>query len=62
MFITSTEEGINIAVAEPQQVRVVSSTGWVIFSGMVSQSVDVPLSTTGIYIVSGENEVHKIVY
>ncbi len=62
LFITSTEEGINIAVAEPQQVRVVSSTGWVIFSGMVSQSVDVPLSTTGIYIVSGENEVHKIVY
>ncbi len=62
LFITSTEEGINIAVTEPQQVRVVSSTGWVIFSGMVSQSVDVPLSTTGIYIVSGENEVHKIVY
>ena len=62
LFITSTEEGINIAVAEPQQVRVVSSAGWVIFSGMVSQSVDVPLSTTGIYIVSGENEVHKIVY
>ena len=62
LFITSTMEGINIAVAEPQQVRVLSSTGAVIFSGMVQTAVDVLLPTTGVYVITGENEVHKILH
>jgi hypothetical protein len=62
LFITSTATGINIAVAEPQQVRVMSSTGAVIFSGMVQTAVDVLLPTTGVYVITGENEVHKILY
>ena len=62
LFITSTEEGINIAVAEPQYVRVLSSTGAVLFSGMVQTAVDVALPTTGVYVITGENEVHKILH
>ena len=62
LFITSTATGINIAVAQPQQVRVMSATGAIIFSGMVQTAVDVTLPTTGVYVVAGENEVHKILY
>lgn len=62
LFITSTATGINIAVAEPQQVRVMSSTGAVLYSGMVQTAVDVALPTAGVYVVAGENEVHKILY
>ena len=62
LFITSTAEGINIAVAQPQQVRVMSATGAIIYSGMVQTAVDVTLPTTGVYVVAGENEVHKILY
>ena len=62
LFITSTVEGINIAVAEPQQVRVMSATGAIIFSGMVQTAVDVALPTTGVYVITGENEVHKILH
>ena len=62
LFITSTVEGINIAVAEPQHVRVLSSTGAVIYSGMVQTAVDVALPTTGVYVITGENEVHKILH
>ena len=62
LFITSTATGINIAVAQPQQVRVLSSTGAVIFSGMVQTAVDVLLPTTGVYVITGENEVHKILH
>ena len=62
LFITSTVEGINIAVAEPQHVRVLSSTGAVLFSGMVQTAVDVALPTTGVYVITGENEVHKILH
>ena len=54
--------GINIAVAAPQQVRVISSTGAVLYSGMVQTSVDVAIPTTGVYVVAGENEVQKILY
>lgn len=62
LFITETANGINIAVAEPQQVRVMSATGAIIFSGMVQTAVDVLLPTTGVYVVAGENEAHKILY
>ena len=62
LFITSTVEGINIAVAEPQYVRVLSSTGAVLYSGMVQTAVDVALPTTGVYVITGENEVHKILH
>ena len=62
LFITSTVEGINIAVAEPQQVRVMSATGAIIFSGMVQNAVDVLLPATGVYVITGENEVHKILH
>ena len=62
LFITATVAGINIAVAEPQQVRVMSATGAIIYSGMVQTAVDVTLPTTGVYVITGENEVHKILH
>ena len=62
MFITAIEGGINIAVAAPQVVRVLSSTGSVIFAGTITTATDVLLPTSGIYIISGENEVQKILY
>ena len=62
LFVTSIAGGINIAVAAPQQVRVISSTGAVLYSGMVQTSVDVAIPTTGVYVVAGENEVQKILY
>ena len=62
MFITAIEGGINIAVAEPQMVKVISSTGAVLFAGYVTTATDVQLPTHGIYIVSGENEVQKILH
>ena len=62
LFITETANGINIAVAEPQQVRVMSATGAIIYSGMVQTAVDVALPTTGVYVITGENEVHKILH
>ena len=62
LFVTSIAGGINVAVAAPQNVRVLSSTGAVIYSGYVTTAVDIQLPTTGIYIVSGENEVQKILF
>ena len=62
LFITSIAGGINVAVAAPQNVRVLSSTGAVIYSGYVTTAVDIQLPTNGIYIVSGENEVQKILF
>ena len=62
LFITSTIAGINIAVAEPQHVRVMSATGALLFNGMVQTSVDVALPTNGVYVITGENEVHKILH
>ena len=62
LFITDIVGGVNIAVAEPQQVRVMSATGSVIFSGMVQTAVDVTLPTAGVYVITGENEVHKILH
>jgi hypothetical protein len=54
--------GINVAVAAPQNIRVLSSTGSVIYSGFVQTAVDITLPANGIYIVSGENEVQKILF
>ena len=62
LFITDIVGGVNIAVAEPQQVRVMSATGAIIYSGMVQTAVDVLLPTTGVYVITGENEVHKILH
>lgn len=62
LFITAINGGINIAVAAPQQVRVISSTGAAIFSGYVTTAVDVSLPTNGVYVVAGETEVHKVFY
>ena len=62
MFITAIDGGINIAVAAPQVVRVLSSTGSLIFAGTITTATDVLLPTSGIYIISGENEVQKILF
>ena len=62
LFVTSIAGGINVAVAAPQNVRVLSSTGAVIYSGYIQTAVDIKLPTNGIYIVSGENEVQKILF
>ena len=62
LFITETANGINIAVAEPQYVRVMSATGVVLYNGMVQTAVDVALSSNGVYVITGENEVHKILF
>lgn len=62
LFITTIEEGINVAVASPQHVRVLSSTGAVIYSGMIQTALDIPLPCVGVYVVSGENEVQKVLY
>ena len=62
LFITSIEGGINVAVAAPQYVRVLSSTGSVIYSGMIQTALDIPLPSVGVYVVSGENEVQKVLY
>ena len=62
LFITAINGGINIAVAAPQQVRVITSTGAAIFSGYVTTAVDVSLPTNGVYMVAGETEVHKVFY
>jgi hypothetical protein len=62
LFITATVAGINIAVAEPQHVRVMAATGANIYSGMVQTAVDVALPATGVYVITGENEVHKILH
>ena len=62
MFITAIDGGINIAVAAPQVVRVLSSAGSVIFAGTITTATDVLLPTSGIYIISGENEAQKILF
>jgi hypothetical protein len=62
LFITETANGINIAVAEAQHVRVMSATGIVLYNGMVQTAVDVALPSNGVYVITGENEVHKILH
>lgn len=60
MFISAISNGINIAVAKEQYVRVVTANGVVLYSGVVSTSVDVALPADGMYIVAGENESQKV--
>lgn len=62
LFITGTDGGINVAVANPQQVFVISATGTILYSGYVQDNVDIPLPINGIYVVKGETEVQKIFY
>ena len=62
LFITAISDGINIAVATPQYVRVVTSNGALIYSGMILDNIDVPISTNGIYIVAGENTAQKFMW
>ena len=62
LFITAINGGINIAVAKPQYVRVLTATGAIIFNGYITTAADVNLPTQGIYVISGENEVQKIFY
>lgn len=62
LFITAISDGINIAVATPQYVRVVTSNGALIYSGMILDNIDVPISTNGIYIVAGENTTQKFMW
>lgn len=60
LFVTATQQGINVAVSVPQYVRVFSATGSTIYSGIVQTAVDVAIPTTGVYVVAGESEVQKI--
>ena len=60
LFITSIDGGINIAVAAPQMVQVVSATGNILYNGYVTDNVNVLLPINGIYVIKGETEVQKI--
>lgn len=62
IFVTEVASGINIAVAAPQYVRVLSSAGALLYNGMVETSVDVNLPNNGIYVVAGENTSIKIMH
>ena len=62
IFVTEVAGGINIAVAAPQYVRVLSSAGALLYNGMVETSVDVNLPNNGIYVVAGENTSIKIMH
>lgn len=62
LFITSVSGGINISVAQPQYVRVISTTGSTIFNGYITTSTNVQLPMDGVYVIAGETEVHKIFY
>ena len=62
LFVTGIAGGINIAVAQPQFVQVISATGVVLYNGYVTDNVNVPLPINGIYVIKGETEVQKIFY
>lgn len=62
LFVTGIAGGINIAVAQPQFIRVISATGVVLYNGYVTDNVNVPLPINGIYVVKGENEAQKIFF
>ena len=62
LFVTGIAGGINIAVAQPQFVQVISATGVVLYNGYVTDNVNVPLPINGIYVIKGENEVQKIFF
>ena len=60
MYVTAIPSGINVAVSTPQYVRVVAANGYVVFSGMVQDNVDILLPIDGIYVVAGEYDVQKV--
>lgn len=62
LFVTGIAGGINVAVAQPQFVQVISATGVVLYNGYVTDSVNVPLPISGIYVIKGENEAQKIFF
>lgn len=62
LFVTAINGGINIAVAQPQFIRVISATGVVLYNGYVTDNVNVPLPINGIYVIKGENEAQKIFF
>lgn len=62
IFVTTIANGINIAVAAPQLVRVLSSSGALLFNGWVETSVDVTIPGNGIFVVSGENTSLKVLH
>ena len=62
MLITTTSTGINIAVATPQFVRIITASGAILYSGMILDNIDVPIPTNGIYIVAGENTAQKFMW
>jgi hypothetical protein len=62
IFVTSTVEGINIAVSEPQYVGVFAANGTLLFNGWVENSVNVALMNKGVYVVVGENVSVKVIY
>ena len=62
MLITATSIGINIAVATPQFVRIITASGAILYSGMILDNIDVPIPTNGIYIVAGENTAQKFMW
>lgn len=62
LFVTGIAGGINVAVAQPQFVQVISATGVVLYNGYVTDSVNVPLPINGIYVIKGENEAQKIFF
>jgi hypothetical protein len=62
IFVTSTAEGINIAVSEPQYVGVFSAAGQLIYNGWVETAVDVAIVNRSVYVVVGENNSVKVIY
>lgn len=62
LYVTGIAGGINIAVAQPQFVQVISATGVVLYNGYVTDNVNVPLPINGIYVIKGETEAQKIFF
>lgn len=60
LFVTRTDNGINIAVRTPQHVRIYSSDGALVFDGHIDTTMDVAIVSAGIYVVCGEKEVLKV--
>lgn len=60
LFVTRTDNGINIAVHTPQHVRIYSSDGALVFDGHIDTTMDMAIISTGIYVVCGEKEVLKV--
>ena len=62
IFVTSTADGIRIAVEEPQYVGVFAANGALLFNGWVENAADVAIVNRGVYVVVGENNSVKVIY